>query len=59
MRVYLEVSSLNRPFDDQTQMRIRMESEAILEVFRQIDNGSSPPTPCILPQPKSDAWECS
>ena len=29
MRIYLDVSCLNRPFDDQRQPRIRLESEAV------------------------------
>jgi hypothetical protein len=29
MRVYLDVCCLNRPFDDQTQDRIRLEAEAV------------------------------
>ena len=29
MRIYLDVSSLNRPFDDQGQERIRIEAEAV------------------------------
>ena len=28
--IYLDVCCLNRPFDDQTQERIRLESEAVL-----------------------------
>jgi hypothetical protein len=32
VRIYLDVSCLNRPFDDQRQVRIRLESEAILAV---------------------------
>mgnify|MGYP001027101113 FL=1 len=29
MRVYLDACCLNRPFDDQTQERIRLEAEAV------------------------------
>lgn len=29
MRIYLDVCCLNRPFDDQSQERIRLESEAV------------------------------
>lgn len=39
MRLYLEVSCLNRPFDDQSQARIRLESEAILLILQRIDTG--------------------
>jgi len=33
MRIYLDVSCLNRPFDDQRQARIRMEAEAVLLIL--------------------------
>jgi len=39
MRLYLDVSCLNRPFDDQRQARIRAEAEAILGILKQIDIG--------------------
>ena len=39
MRVYLDVSCLNRPFDDQEQMRIRVESEAIVLILERCDRG--------------------
>jgi predicted nucleic acid-binding protein len=39
MRVYLDACCLNRPFDDQTQDRIRLESEAVLLVLGHIENG--------------------
>ncbi|BAZ16869.1 hypothetical protein NIES4071_87470 [Calothrix sp. NIES-4071] len=32
-KIYLDVCCLNRPFDDQTQPRIRLETEAILEII--------------------------
>jgi len=35
MRVYMDVCCLNRPFDDQTQDRIRIESEAVLAILNQ------------------------
>ncbi|MFH1227461.1 MAG: PIN domain-containing protein [Planctomycetota bacterium] len=35
MRIYLDVCCLNRPFDDQTQKRIHLESEAILVILEQ------------------------
>lgn len=34
--VYLDVCCLNRPFDDQSQTRIRLESEAVLIVLEKI-----------------------
>lgn len=33
MKVYLDVSCLNRPFDDQSQARIRHESEAVTMIL--------------------------
>lgn len=39
MRVYLDVSCLNRPFDDQRQTRIRLESEAVTLILDRIDAG--------------------
>ena len=39
MKVYLDVSCLNRPFDDQAQPRIRIESEAVLIILAKIDAG--------------------
>ena len=33
MKIYLDVCCLNRPFDDQTQDRIRLESESILTIL--------------------------
>lgn len=39
MRVYLDVSCLNRPFDDQTQVRVRLETEAVTAIFQKCDRG--------------------
>ena len=39
MKIYLDVSCLNRPFDDQAQVRIRIETAAITFVFERIDAG--------------------
>jgi len=38
MRVYLDNCMFNRPFDDQTQIRIRLEAEAKLYVQDKIKN---------------------
>jgi len=35
MRVYMDVCCLNRPFDDQTQDRSRIESEAVLTILNR------------------------
>src|SRR4051812_49019928 len=37
--VYLDVCCLNRPFDDQGQDRIRLESEAILLILARFETG--------------------
>jgi predicted nucleic acid-binding protein len=39
MRIYLDVSCLNRPFDDQSQPRIRLESEAVLTILQEMQRG--------------------
>jgi len=36
MKIYLDVCCLNRPFDDQTQDRIRLETEAIYIILNKI-----------------------
>ena len=35
--IYLDVCCLNRPFDDQSQPRIHLESEAILTILAQCE----------------------
>ena len=35
MRIYMDVCCLNRPFDDQSQDRIRIESEAVLAILNR------------------------
>jgi predicted nucleic acid-binding protein len=39
MRVYLDNCCFNRPFDNQSQARIRLEAEAKLEIQQQIRDG--------------------
>jgi len=36
LRIYLDNCSLNRPFDDQGQIKVRMETEAKQEIQRRI-----------------------
>lgn len=38
-KVYLDVCCLNRPFNDQTQDRIRFGAEAVLSVMTRVENG--------------------
>ena len=33
MKLYLDVCCLNRPFDDQSQNRVRLEAEAVLSIL--------------------------
>ncbi len=39
MRIYLDNCTLQRPFDNQSQSRIRIESEAVLEIIQAIEEG--------------------
>ncbi|MCT7982364.1 PIN domain-containing protein [Laspinema sp. A4] len=38
-RIYLDACCLNRPFDDQTQTRIALETQAILAILNQCESG--------------------
>lgn len=38
-KIYLDVCCLNRPFDDQTQPRIYLETQAILEILSRCQTG--------------------
>ena len=39
MKIYLDVCCLNRPFDDQLQDRIHLESEAVVTILKQVETG--------------------
>lgn len=39
MKLYLDNCCYNRPFDDQTQERIHLESEAILTILQRGQSG--------------------
>ena len=39
MLIYLDVCCLNRPFDDQTQDRIRLETKAVLLILERCHAG--------------------
>jgi hypothetical protein len=39
MRLYIDLSCFNRPFDDQSQERVRLETEAVLAVLTRIVEG--------------------
>jgi hypothetical protein len=40
MRIYLDNCVLNRPFDDQSQLRIRLETNASLQIRNLIESNS-------------------
>jgi predicted nucleic acid-binding protein len=40
VRIYLDVSCLNRLFDDQSQPRIRLESAAVSVILEIVDSGA-------------------
>lgn len=40
MAVYLDVCALGRPFDNQNQLRIRLETDAVLLILSYIRSGS-------------------
>lgn len=37
MRLYLDACSLNRPFDDRSQVRVHLESEAVLAILERVE----------------------
>ena len=39
MRIYLDRCCLQRPLDDQTQPRIKVETEAVLEILASVQAG--------------------
>jgi predicted nucleic acid-binding protein len=40
MKIYLDACCLNRPFDDQTQDRIHLESEAVILILHHVRSGN-------------------
>jgi predicted nucleic acid-binding protein len=39
MKIYLDVCCWNRPFDDQSQNRVRLEAEAVLSILGMAESG--------------------
>lgn len=39
MKIYLDTCCLHRPLDDRTQLRIRLEAEAVLGILAAVDSG--------------------
>jgi len=37
MRVYLDVCCFNRPFDDQSQDKVRLETEAVISILKRCE----------------------
>ena len=40
MKIYLDNCCFNRPFDDQTQIRIKIETEAKLKIQEEVRSGN-------------------
>lgn len=40
IKIYLDVCCLSRPFDDQKQMRIFFETEAVITILKQFEKGN-------------------
>jgi hypothetical protein len=40
LRIYLDNCTFNRPFDDQNQLKIKLETEAKLYIQQAIANGT-------------------
>ena len=38
LKIYLDVCCLNRPFDDQSQDKVRMEAEAVIGILKRCEN---------------------
>ena len=39
-KIYMDVCCWNRPFDDQTQIRVHLEAEAVLAIISEIERGT-------------------
>jgi len=39
MRIYFDACCVNRPFDDQTQDRVRLETEAVMLILSRVQAG--------------------
>ena len=40
MKIYLDMNIYNRPFDDQSQIRVRLETIAVFEILQMVKSGS-------------------
>ena len=40
MLVYIDANCFNRPFDDQKQIRVQQETEAVLHILERIQDGA-------------------
>lgn len=63
MKIYLDTCCINRPFDDQSQDRVRLEAESILLIIRHFENqewmwyGSDVLTYEIEQIPDAERWQ--
>ena len=39
MRIYLDICTIQRPFDDASQLRVHVEAEAFLRILERIESG--------------------
>jgi predicted nucleic acid-binding protein len=39
VKIYMDLCCLNRPFDDQAQARVALESQAVLLILEKVDRG--------------------
>lgn len=40
MKIYMDVCCLNRPFDDQSQDKVRFEAEAVISILKRCNAGA-------------------
>ena len=40
MRIYLDTCCLNRPFDDQSQDRVRLEAETVIQILNRFEESN-------------------
>ena len=41
MKIYMDMCSLQRPFDDKSQMRVQVEAEAVLAILHVCESGNA------------------
>ncbi len=48
MKLYLDICCFNRPYDDQTQARVRLETEAVILLLSSLLKPRAVPPPTAL-----------